>query len=425
MFALRGRATRNFLLVLCIMYFILYVDRVNLAAAAGTIKSDLKLSNTELGIAFSAFNYSYASFQLVGGWIADRFGARWTLAVCALVWAVTTLLTGAVVGLMSLFAVRLVLGMGEGATLPASTRAMTRWMPASARGLAQGITHSASRLGAAVTAPVVAFLITWLSWRLSFVVLASLSALWAVLWAWYYRDDPRDHGSFSAAELAELPSAEVRAQIRSGPVPWRQLLPRMVPTMIVYFCMGWTGWLYVTWMPSLFLNNYGLDLKSSALFSSGTFLAAMIGDTLGGVISDYLLHRTQSRQIARSLLIAVCLVGSLLALVPALIVHDLLIGAIGFTLSYFFLDVAISPMWTVSMDIAPEYAGTASALMNAAGAVAGILSPVVFGRILDLTGSWTMPFAVSIGLLLVGVATTWWMRPDRPLAMVAAHAASA
>src|SRR6201996_7315091 len=140
MFALRGRATRNFLLVLCIMYFILYVDRVNLAAAAGAIKTDLKLSNTELGIAFSAFNYSYASFQLVGGWIADRFGARWTLAVCAMLWAVTTLLTGAVTGLATLFAVRLVLGMGEGATLPAATRGMNRWVSWAPRGNATGIT---------------------------------------------------------------------------------------------------------------------------------------------------------------------------------------------------------------------------------------------------------------------------------------------
>jgi sugar phosphate permease len=415
MFALRGRATRNFLLVLCIMYFILYVDRVNLAAAAGSIKADLQLSNTELGIAFSAFNYSYAAFQLVGGWIADRYGARWTLAVCALVWAVTTLLTGAVTGLAPLFAVRLVLGMGEGATLPAATRAMSRWMAASARGIAQGITHSASRLGAAVTAPVVAILITTLSWRWSFVVLASLSALWAVLWAWFYRDDPRAHGSFTEAELAALPATTPRQPERQRPVPWGPLVARMMPTMIVYFCMGWTGWLYVTWMPSLFLNNYGLDLKSSALFSSGTFFAAMIGDTVGGVVSDWLLHRTGSRQIARSALIAVCMVLSLLSLVPVLIMHQLVVGALGFTLSYFFLESAISPMWTVSMDVAPEYAGTASALMNAAGAVAGILSPIAFGSIVDLTGSWTMPFAASIGLLLVGVVTTIWMRPDRPL----------
>ncbi|MBV9827653.1 MAG: MFS transporter [Alphaproteobacteria bacterium] len=408
-----SRGTRNFLLVLCIMYFILYVDRVNLAAAAGAIQKDLGLTNTELGIAFSAFNYSYATFQIVGGWIADRFGSRWTLAICALVWAVTTLLTGAVTGLASLFAVRLVLGMGEGATLPAATRAMASWMSSRLRGVAQGITHSASRLGAAVTAPVVAFLITYLSWRWSFVVLASLSAAWAFLWLWWFRDDPRQHPAMTPAEVAELPVIDQAARVRAGQVPWGPLVRRVGPTMFVYFTMGWTGWLFVTWMPSLFMHNYGLDLKSSAFFTSGTFLAGMCGDTVGGVVSDWILVRTGSRQLARSALIAVCLVLGLASLIPAMLIHNLLLGAAGFTASYFFLECAIAPMWSVTMDVAPEYAGTSSALMNASGAVAGILSPVVFGKILDMTGSWTMPFGVSIALLFAGVIMTIWMRPDR------------
>ncbi|HEX3863515.1 MAG TPA: MFS transporter [Stellaceae bacterium] len=415
MFGLRGRGTRNFLLVLCIMYFILYVDRVNLAAAAGVMQKDLGLSNTELGVAFSAFNYSYAAFQVVGGWIADRYGSRLTLAVCALVWAVTTLLTGAVGGLASLFAVRFVLGMGEGATLPAATRAMASWISSHSRGVAQGITHSASRLGAAMTAPVVAFLITWLSWRWSFVVLAGLSAAWSVLWLWWFRDDPREHPAMTPAELAALPVVSEATRAHAGRVPWGPLIRRVGPTMFVYFCIGWTGWLFVTWMPSLFLHNYGLNLKSSSFFVSGTFLAGMIGDTVGGVVSDWILERTGSRQKARSWLIAVCLVAALAALIPAMLIHNLLLGAAGFTLAYFFLESAIAPMWSVTMDIAPDYAGTASALMNASGAVAGILSPVVFGRILDMTGSWTMPFGVSIALLLCGIATTAWMRPDRPL----------
>jgi cyanate permease len=88
---------------------------------------------------------------------------------------------------------------------------------------------------------------------------------------------------------------------------------------------------------------------------------------------------------------------------------------ISFTLALFFLDTAISPMWIATMDIAPDYAGSSSALMNAAGAVAGILSPVMFGFILDRTGSWTMPFAVSMGLLLLGAVMAFWIRPDRQL----------
>ena len=125
LFGFNGRATRNFLILLVSMHYILFIDRVNLAAAAPVMQQDLGLSNLALGFAFSAFNYSYAPFQLVGGWFADRFGARRTLTVCGLVWSLTTIATGAVTGLASLFGVRLVLGMGEGATLPAATRAVS------------------------------------------------------------------------------------------------------------------------------------------------------------------------------------------------------------------------------------------------------------------------------------------------------------
>jgi MFS family permease len=418
LFALGGRATRNFLTLLCLMGFILFIDRVSLATAAPVMQKDLGLSNIALGIAFSAFNYAYAPFQLVGGWFADRFGARRTLTVCGVAWSLTTIATGAVTGLVSLFAVRLVLGMGEGATLPAATRALSKWTSLASRGTAVGLTHSAGRLGAGASAPIVALLITWFSWRFSFVALGLLSAVWAALWWWFFHEDPRRHPGITAAELAALPTEDEARPIGSGPVPWRRLIPRVAPLMIIYFCQGWTGWLYVTWMPSLFQKNYGLDLKKSSLFYAAMLLCAMLAELLGGVVTDYLLRRTRSLRVARSTLIALSWSLVVAALVPAILVHDLVIGLAGFTLALFFLGFAISPLWTATMDIAPDYAGSASALMNAAGAVAGILSPVAFGWILERTGSWTTPFAFSVGLLLFAIVMTRWIRPDRPIETV-------
>jgi len=101
-------------------------------------------------------------------------------------------------------------------------------------------------------------------------------------------------------------------------------------------------------------------------------------------------------------------------LVPAILVHDPVVGLTGSTVALFFLGFAIAPLWTATMDIAPSYAGSSSALMNAAGAVAGILSPA-FGWLLDRTGSWTTPFAFSVGLLLFAIVMTWRIRPDRPI----------
>ena len=225
LFGFNGRTTRNFLVLLVSMHFILFIDRVNLAAAADVMQKDLGLSNIALGLAFSAFNYSYAPFQLVGGWFADRFGARRTLTVCGLAWSITTIATGAVTGLASLFGVRLVLGMGEGATLPAATRALSKWTSLEARGTAVGITHAAGRLGAGAAAPIVALLITWFSWRFSFVALGIVSAFWAVVWWWYFHEDPRQHPGITSAELAALPTADPATLAGSGPVPWRRLVP--------------------------------------------------------------------------------------------------------------------------------------------------------------------------------------------------------
>src|SRR5262249_2534943 len=163
----------------------------------------------------------------------------------------------AVGGLASLFFVRVLVGVGEGATFPVATRAMQTWTPGGRRGFAQGITHAFARLGNAVTPPIVAWLMLTIGWRGSFVALGAASLAWRVTWLAYYRDDPADHPSITSEELARLRAAPERTR---PIVPWRPLLRRMVPVTIVYFCYGWTLWLYLNWLPTFFLREYRLDI---------------------------------------------------------------------------------------------------------------------------------------------------------------------
>ncbi len=408
-------ASQKVLAILCVMSFILYVDRVNLSTAAGPIQKELGLSNTELGLALSAFSWSYAVFQIIGGWFGDRFGPRVTLAACAAIWTVTTIATGFIGGLASLFIVRLILGVGEGATLPTAARAISNWTPKGQRGFVQGLTHSFSRFGNAVTPPIVAALILTLSWRASFIVLGGLSAVWVVVWLYYFRDSPRDHAGVTAAELDRLPDRGHHAKTAVAPVRWGALLRRMGPTALVYFCYGWTGWLYFTWLPTFFLNGYNLNIKNSALFAAGVFFAGVVGDTLGGIVSDRLLKRTGSLTVARSYLISAVMVGSLLCLIPVLFVKDLVVISLCLSAAFFFLEMVIGPIWAVPMDVAPLHAGTASGVLNFGAAIAGIITPIVFGLIVDLTGNWTLPFAGSIALLLIGAVLALRIHPERPL----------
>jgi sugar phosphate permease len=415
----RAGASSIVLALLCAMYFITYVDRVNIATAGTTIKGELKLSNTELGLVFSAFGYSYALMQILGGWIGDRLGPRITLALCGLVWAAATIATGLAGGLLSLVLVRILLGFGEGATFPTATRAMSNWFAKDRRAFAQGVTHSFARLGNAVTPWLVLQLMLLVSWRGSFVALGVFSLVWGVLWFWYFRDDPRAHPGVSAGELASLPPLATGGGAEDR-VPWGLLLRRMLPTTIVYFCYGWSLWLYLNWLPAFFQQGYKLDLKSSVLFSVGVFSAGVIGDSLGGIVSDRLLRRSGSLAVARRNLIAASLIGSRLFLLPVLLYRDLAVITICLCGAFFCLELTIGPVWAVPMDIAPRFSGTASGIMNTGSAVAAIVSPQIFGWLVDETGSWHLPFIGSIALLLLGAVLTFWMRPERPLAEAAA-----
>ena len=387
------------LIVLCLMYLVFYVDRVNIATVAPNMTADLGLSNTQFGLAVSAFASPYALFQLIGGWIGDRFGPRRTLIACGIVVGAATALTGLAGGLGSLIAIRVALGFGEGSAFPAATRAMALWMPASRWGFGQGITHAASRLGNALTPPLVAFSLAYMSWRGSFLLFGLASLVWVAIWVFAMRGH--------AAE-AVPDSASPRA-----PVPWLRLAKRMLPVTAVDFCYGWTLWVFLTWLPSFFFKSFHLDLKHSALFSSGVLLAGVIGDTAGGFISDRVYKRTGSLQAARRNLIIVGMLGAFVFLVPVVLTHDLTTVAICLSLACFFSELIVAPIWAVPMDIAPNYAASASGLMNFGFGLAGIVSPLVFGGLLDLTGSWAIPFVGSIGLLILGAGLSFFMRPDK------------
>src|SRR5437762_75720 len=158
------------------------------------------------------------------------------------------------------------------------------------RAFVQGITHYSARLGNAFTPILISWLMLVTTWRGSFVITGTVSLLWAVLWWFYFKDNPADHTGMSAPDLANLPPRA--APGKRGPVPWLRLIARMLPVTGVYFCYGWTLWLYLAWIPLFFLHHYGLDLKNSAWFSTGVFFSGVVGDTLGGVFSDRIYIRT-------------------------------------------------------------------------------------------------------------------------------------
>jgi len=399
------------LAILCGMYFLYFVDRTNFAIAGPVMKADLHLNDTDLGLLFAAFGIPYALLQPLGGAVGDRLGPRVTLGLCAVVVCVATAWVGLATGMVSLFLARLLLGIGEGFGFPTATRAMSAWTPQGRWGFAQGITHAFSRVGNAATSLIVVGLIALFSWRAAFFVLVAVTLAWAAIWFWYFRDDPASHPSMTQEVLARLAPPKRAAK---PAIPWLQLARRIAPVTIVDFCYGWFLVVFQTWIPSYFIQNYGLNLGKTALYSAAVLLAGVVGDTFGGVLTDAVLHRTRNVRLARRGVIILGFLGACLSMIPVVLTSDLTVATICLALAFFFAELIVAPIWAVPMDIAPGYAGTASGMMNFGFGVASIISPVFFGYTIERTRNWTLAFTVTIAMLLLGALLASRLRPDKP-----------
>jgi len=403
--------------ILCLMYFIAYIDRVNIGVAGPLLKKEMGLSSTELGLVFSAFAYPYAAMQIFGGWLSDKYGPRLVLTVLSIIWAAATILTGFAWGITSLIIFRFLLGIGEGGAFPTATRAFTFWMPAAERGFAQGITHSFARLGGAVTPPIVlAIAASSGGWRESFYILGAISLVWTVLYLWLFRNTPLEHKWVKPEEIQEIgvSTAEMKKAAK-GKTPWKQMISRMWLVTFVDFCYGWSLWVFLTWLPSYLKDARGFDLKHLALFTALPLLAGVVGDTLGGVVSDMIYKRTGNLKLARRSLLVVGLLGSLIFIIPAVYTESALTAVILLSASFFFLELTNAVLWSLPIDIAGRFAGTAGGMMNTGFGVAGMISPVAFGYLIDSTGSYQLPFLISAGLLGIGAVCSLLIDPTRKI----------
>jgi MFS family permease len=399
-------------IILSSMYGIMYLDRVNISVAAKDMMKEFSLSNVQIGLAFSAFSWPYLIGQLFGGWFAKQVGSRLTLALCGILVAISTISTGFVTGLISLFIVRLALGCGEGPAFSAATAAMRDWYPEKRFGFIQGITHSAARLGGAVAPPIVAWIIATSGWRWSFWVCGLMSVAWVAVWITYFKDDPRSHPGMTEKELSQL---SARSKVtRKTRTPFLALAKRVGPVTAVDFCYGWNLWVYISWIPLYFMNRHHLDLKSSALLAGLTFFAGVVGDTIGGSLSDRIYIKTGNKRIARNMLIAASLLLSGAFLFATMFTFNISLVALLLGLAFFFLELVVGTIWAIPMDISREYAGLASGMMNFGFGLAGIISPVVFGLVIDKTGNWDIPFGCTVAICVIGAALTVFMRPDKP-----------
>lgn len=191
------------------------------------------------------------------------------------------------------------------------------------------------------------------------------------------------------------------------------MISRMWLVTFVDFCYGWSLWVFLTWLPSYLKDARGFNLKQLALFASLPLLAGVVGDTLGGVVSDTIYRRSGSLKWARRGPLVVGLVGSLVLVLPAVFTQVPITAVMLLSGSFFFLELTNAVLWSLPIDIAGEFAGTAGGMMNTGFGIAGMISPTVFGLLIQTTGSYIVPFVVSAILLAIGAVAALFIDPTR------------
>ena len=369
-----------------------------------------------MGWIFSSFVMGYALFQIPGGWLGDRWGARIVLTIALVWWSCFTAFTAlapasslsgilGVVGALAL--TRFLLGMGEATALPNFNRAVTDWLPAKERGLGIGIAIGGIGVGAAVTPPATAWIMVNYGWQTAFYLSAVLGMVLAVIWWMLARDPP---SSPSWASMDQTIPARYDLERQAVSVPWLAL--RRTPTVwwlvLSYSCLGYVAYVYMSWFYLYLVNVRGFDVLLGGQFAAAPFLAILLFCPVGGWATDRLVRSlglTRGRRIVgmTGMLLAGASIG-----IGAMMESPYLAIA-GLSLGAGWLYFAVGAYWSSTSDLSAAHAGTLSGLMNMGANLGGTLSPTMTPWIAH---QWGWGASLGTAAVIAVIGGILWLRID-------------
>lgn len=383
---------------------LLYVDRIAISAGKSAVSHSFALTDTQFGWVLSVFALGYALFQIPAGAFVDRYGPRLALSLVVMAWSFFTGLTGLAWSLASLLLFRLLFGLAEAGAFPTCARAFYAWLPAHERGLAQGINLSGSRLGAAFALPLVAWLLTLVGWRYTFLLLAGAGALWAVGWYLWFRDRPEDHAGVDGEERALIVAGRGVIGERAPPLPLGTLfrLPNIWLAMGQYFASNFTFFFCLTWLFPYLQRAFHLDLLATGFYSAAPLIGGALGNWCGGAMTDMLYRRglgSRARQIPAMIGFSLAVAGILSSLYCA----TPLAAVLCLSAAMFGSDMTVSASWAFAIDIGGAHSGAVSGAMNMAGNLGSFITSLAFPYLRLMTGSTEPFFWVAAALNVVAI----------------------
>lgn len=387
-----------------------YVDRATLSIAAPVMRTELGFDAVAMGLAFSAFGWSYTSLQIPGGWVLDKYGARLVYGIGLILWSIFTFFQGFVGyfghAFIALFALRFLMGVAETPAFPTNSRLTVMWFPTRERGFATSVYQSAQYFALAAFTPIMAWILHAFGWHHIFFWAGGVGIILGFVWLKYVRD-PKNHTGVNQAELDYIEAGGGIANLgdKKSEIKWSQVRALVSNRMMlgVYlgqFCLTTITWFFLTWFPTYLIQAKGMSILKVGIVASIPALAGFVGGMVGGIWSDWLLRRGNSLTVARKTPIILGLLLSTSIIAANYVSSEAFV--IGVMSLAFFSKGVGNLGWCIVSDTSPkELLGISGGIFNFFGNIASIATPLAIGFILKATGSFNgaLLYVGLIGLL--------------------------
>lgn len=389
----------SILVLLALGLMISFVDRTSMSAALADHQfvHEFTLTHVQRGWLGSAVFWSYGLLQLPMGWLVDRYGVKWPYSICFVLWCLAAAATGLVSTLSALILVRLLIGAAEAVVVPATYRYLANNFEETQKGTALGIFSIGGKMGPALGAPIAAWLIVTGSWKTMFIATGLVGLIWLMPWLMMLRND---FPSKAELTLAKQRAASVPlGNLLASPVVWGGLITNFCYSYFSFYCM--------TWMPAYLVEQRGLSLKQSGLYTLVSFVGIAIVAALAGFAADRLIARGHDAVVVRKSFIVAGFIGGTTVLLGAyapspqmaLFWNVVSLSLLGL--------VTANNLALVKLTLIPKQAvGLNTGLQQVATSLAGGISASLSGWLLHIGGSYTLPMMAIFVFLMLGATST-------------------
>jgi MFS transporter, ACS family, glucarate transporter len=397
--------------------FISYMDRVNLSVATPAIMGEFAFTKIDMGFMQTAFFVGYSAMQIPGGIMAELLGHRIVVTASVAWWSLFTVLTAATSSFTSFAVVRCLFGLGEGPVYPAMANCIYRWFHRAEKGFASSFMLSGAFIGPVFGPAITVFLMLAFGWRSVFVIFGAVGALMAFAWYFLAAPSPRDSRFVNATELAHIEEEGDLGEQKKELAPWRNFMtsPQFWAIGIQYFITDYIMYVFLAWLPLYLMEAQQFSLQKMGIAAAFPWAAICIVTFTAAFISDKLVAAGLPKHKARTWMGASGLACCFIALYLGAMASTPWLNVFWLTISLGSLGLTFSASWAACTDIGGKFAGSVSGWMNFCGNVGGVLAPICTAWVATNYG-WQSAIVFTAFTAVIGIAAWFAVKPDTEIA---------